>query len=491
MADDIQGAERLQTELDAPQSRATPSTAAANPFHERDALSSYLGDIRGLRTFTRAEEVALARNLASSTAGFRSALLALPYTAREVVRRWRDLRARGRVTGKLSDAFGSGALDNAELCERIDKKLGSVERALTRRAGLEKRRGVASELARLDARVARLLGECQLALRLLEELRSLLLAHQSAIEAVLSEAEDLNSPRRQPRTQAGLSRRRTELRALARHKRELELEAGVPSARLASAVDQMEAEWERLHAYKNRFIDHNLKLVVAVARDFQSLGLPLQDLVQEGNIGLVRAVEKFDPERGFKFSTYAIWWIRQALIRAIQNHARTIRVPSHLHEALRRYRRDRERIERDLGREPNTAEAAAGAGLTIERAQELDALVREPLSLETPIPGTDSKKLEDVVRDPDAEERLEQLDQVRLERATHDAIRALPDRERDILRWRFGLEGQRAHTLEEIGRKLDLSRERVRQLESRALAQLRGPDQSRALTTFARESELL
>ena len=257
------------------------------------------------------------------------------------------------------------------------------------------------------------------------------------------------------------------------------------------ATERSETSRERQHALKNRFIDHNLKLVVAVARDFQGLGLALQDLIQEGNIGLVRAVEKFDPTRGFKFSTYAIWWIRQALIRAIQNHARTIRVPSHLHEALRRFRRDRDRIEHELGREPSAAEAAAAAGLSLERAQELDSLVREPLSLETPIPGTDSKRLGDAVRDPDAEQRLEELDGARLERATTHAIARLPDRERDILRWRFGLEGERQHTLEEIGRKLDLSRERVRQLEGRALAQLRSPEARTPLSPFAREAELI
>ena len=488
MSDDTRGPERLSTDLE-PRS-TTPTRPNENPFHGHDALASYLGDIRAMRTFTRAEEVQLATELANATAAFREGLLSIPFTARELVRRWRALAERNRVTGKLSESFGSGSLDNAEVSARVDAKLAGVERALRRRERLEGQRGVATELERLDRRTVRLLGEADIALRVLEEIRPRVLARLAALDRLEAEREDLRSPRRQPRSESGRSKRRAELRELSRRRRELELKVGLPHVRLARSAAAFEDAWQRLHAFKNRFIDHNLKLVVAVARDFQGLGLSLQDLIQEGNIGLVRAVEKFDPSRGFKFSTYAIWWIRQALIRAIQNHARTIRVPSHLHEALRRFRRDKERIEHELGREPSATEAAKAAGLSLERAQELDSLVREPLSMETLLPGTDSKRLEDVVSDPDAEQRVEDLDHARLERATTVAIGHLPDRERDILRWRFGLEGERQHTLEEIGTKLDLSRERVRQLEARALAQLRSSENSRSLASFAREPEL-
>ncbi len=488
MTDDIERSSelrevRLQT---GPETRSRE-----NPFHPREALSSYLGDIRSNRTLTRQEEVALAVDMAQAARQFRESILSLPVTAREVVSVWLSLKQRNRVTGKLSESFGGGTFENQELTDRVDEQLTRVERALRRRARLAEQRGTREEIGRLDRRVARLLDQTGLAMRLLEEIRLRALAQSEELGAIADERADLLSARRRPRTKAGDARRRTQLRQLARGAREIEAEAGLPRARLAEQVALMESAWRRLHELKNLFIDHNLKLVVAVARDFQNLGLPLPDLIQEGNIGLVRAVEKFDPARGFKFSTYAIWWIRQALIRAIQNHARTIRVPSHLHEALRRFRRDRERAESQSGRELSDAEAAEAVGLPIERVEELTSLVREPLSLEARIPGTDSKRIEDVVSDPNAKGRIDELDRSRLEHAAAEAMTALPEREGAILRWRFGLKGERQHTLEEIGQKLSLSRERVRQLEARALGQLRGLEDRSALESFAREADLL
>src|SRR5512145_562309 len=164
-------------------------------------------------------------------------------------------------------------------------------------------------------------------------------------------------------------------------------------------VRGLEDAWERLMEVKNVFVQHNLKLVVAIAKDFRNMGIAFQDLIQEGNIGLIRAVEKFEYQRGHKFSTYAVWWIRQALIRAIQNHSRTIRIPSHLHDKLRRFYKVRDALERRLGREPNAAEIAKELDLPIEQAEDLERIVRDPLSLESELPGTDAKKLSEVVAD--------------------------------------------------------------------------------------------
>ncbi|MAE93427.1 MAG: hypothetical protein CL910_02075 [Deltaproteobacteria bacterium] len=454
---------------------------------ERGALVSYFKDIAEIATLKKEEEVILAKEIEAATLAFREGMLNVPWTAKEAVSIWQGLKAQNRATGKMCESFGSGSPEGVDLGARIDQILGKIELQVRKRE-LALEAGKDDEVQKFNRRMARLLKEADLSMQLLGRIRGGLLELYKDARRCARRQASLTSPKRAPQSEAGKARRKQELAKWNEKASVLSYEVGMEPAVFVAHMGRTEDEWDRLSDVKNVFVQHNLKLVVAIAKDFRNMGITFQDLIQEGNIGLIRAVEKFEYQRGHKFSTYAVWWIRQALIRAIQNHSRTIRIPSHVHDTLLKYYRAYNALEKKLGRDPTTLEIAKTMDIEEERAEQLQRMVREPVSLEKDVPGTDSKKVKDIVADLNPISPVAGLDHARLEKASDVSIAELCERERNILRWRFGLKGEREHTLEEIGGKLSLSRERVRQLEARALGKLRNSDSRDHLEAFVFEA---
>jgi len=262
---------------------------------------------------------------------------------------------------------------------------------------------------------------------------------------------------------------------------EEQLKKGIPDH---EARQRLLEEMEEGHKARERLVKANSRLVVSVARKYLGRGVPFADLIQEGNLGLMRAIERFDPERGYRFSTYAIWWIRQAISRAVTYQGRTIRLPAHVVEEITRLNRASRRLTRALGREPNEEELAEEMDISQEKVADLTRVAAEPVSLDIPV-GEDeistlAEFIEDEVTPPPTAEASHSL----LEEQLEEALASLAPREAEVIRLRFGLEGDRSYTLEEVGQKIGLTRERVRQIQAEALRRLRHPSRSRLLKGY-------
>jgi RNA polymerase sigma factor (sigma-70 family) len=392
-----------------------------------DSLDRYLAEVRDTPTLSTDEQNHLCRVMADSEASLRHDLARVPETARQIVQLWRERQRNGLVTGALSQNHrdGTGADESA----RIDCRLAEVETTL-RELELARQQGHEAPVDSIRSRLAQQMIDAHVALpRLLSILERL---------AGCADPSEVGAP-----------------------------------GELPAILRRCDESLARLSDAKNIFITRNLRLVIHCAKRFRGFGMSFIDLIQEGNLGLIRAVEKFDHTRGYKFSTYAVWWIEQAVVRGIQNEERLVRLPSPL--------RDQQRKLKQLERSIRAGRVAEPSDMTLaevvaESPAEVDDLRRSfapEISIETPVGGDGTLTVGDALASPNGLPSSESVDREAMSRVLKSILKDLPERDRLVIEWRFGVCGQQPHSLARIGDQLGVSRERVRQIEKKALALLR------------------
>ena len=451
--------------------RAAGGKDAPSP---QDLLRRYLREIGRVPLLTAAEEVALGQRIERGQERMRRAILAVPMVRDALVELGTHLRQGDADASRVLEAPDGTPLAEAELARvrrlftrirRLDRELGRLEAARARARSARSRRDVQRWTAQNLRERADLLGELPL--------RPIVVhGWATRVHGLFAELEGLVRRNGRPAGPAD----RVDGR---RRRREIERELGLSYRRAIGVVRTLDAADLQVRLAKRALVEANLRLVVAIARYYVGHGVEILDLIQEGNLGLMRAVDRFKYRRGFRFSTYATWWIRQAVTRAISDQARTIRIPVHVTTTLSELARVNRGLVQELGREPSVEEVAKRSALPASKVRRIFEASHKPLSLETPV-GEDSVLGEflpdelspaplDTVLAGDAVRRVERV------------LRTLSDREAAILRLRFGVGEEAELTLEEVGRRFGVTRERIRQIQARALDKLRSPSHRDAL----------